>query len=270
MEAEIVIPTLNAGRTLRRCLESLQAQSCPVTVTVVDGGSSDGTLAIAKEMADRVMHSEFRGFSVQRNLGAKESNADWLGFIDADMALEETVVAEVNALISGGAIGVAIPEVSFGSTYWARVRAYERSFYEGEDSPEAARCFVRGAFTQAGGYDERLSAMEDFALDRTVRAIGPIARTDAKIWHDEGHLTFLGATRKKARYATGMAAFARLYGRDELRGFLFGRSYVRAPLQLLKDPKLGVGVVALKSGESVAAISALVVEYQKKIRHERN
>jgi glycosyltransferase involved in cell wall biosynthesis len=264
MNVEVIVPTLNAGKTLRRCLESLRSQSTRVQVTVVDGGSSDDTLLIASGLTDRLVKSEIKGFSHQRNLGALGSKSDVLGFVDADMVLADTVVQDVLELISNGAAGVVIPEESFGSTYWARVRAFERSFYEGENSPEAARFFVRETFIQAGGYDERLAAMEDFALDRAVRKLGSVARTDSKIQHDEGELKFLNACRKKARYAAGMATYSRIYGRRQFAGFLFGRNYLRFPFQLARKPVLGVGVVALKFGESGAVIIQLFREAKKR------
>lgn len=251
-DVQIIVPTLNAGRTLQRCLESLRSQTAPVMVTVVDGGSRDDSLNIAMAWADRVLICDHQGFSVQRNMGVAGTAGDVLGFVDADMVLEETVIEDVLKLMAEGAIGVVVPEVSFGSTYWASVRKYERSFYEGESSPEAARFFVREKFLQSGGYDERLSSMEDFALDRTVRALGPIGRTTSIIKHDEGELRYLDACRKKARYANGMMSYSRLYGQGSLRSFLFQRSYLRAPFKLMRRPTLGLGVIALKCGESVA------------------
>ena len=264
INVDIIVPTLNAGRTLRRCLESLRSQSMPVQVIIVDGGSSDDTLNIARELADRVLKSERRGFSCQRNLGAAGSRSDVLGFIDADMVLEDLVAEEVLGLISNGAAGVVVPEVSFGSTYWARVRAYERSFYEGVESPEAARFIVNEKFVQAGGYDERLTSMEDFALDRAIRKLGPIARTDSKIRHDEGALSFISACRKKARYATGMVSYSRIYGRREFASFVLVRGYLRYPFRLMRKPLLGMGVIALKSGEAIAVSTQLLLEFQSK------
>jgi arabinofuranan 3-O-arabinosyltransferase len=181
------------------------------------------------------------------------------------MILEEGVVSNVMDQISSGAVGVVVPEISFGSTYWARVRAYERSFYVGVDSPEAARFFVRDLFIQSGGYDERLSAVEDFAMDRAIRALGPIGRTESIIRHDEGELRFLAACRKKAGYASGMSNYVRIYGWNQLKGFLFGRSYFRRPWILMKDPLLGMGVIALKFGETFAVSTKILRDAQKKI-----
>lgn len=268
VQVAIIVPTLNAGRTLRRCLESLRLQSEHVYIVVVDAGSTDDTLLIASEFADCLVHSKDKGFSSQRNQGAEHSVAAVIGFIDADMVLEEEVVKEVLGQISDGAVGVVVPEVSFGSTFWARVRAFERSFYRGPQSPEAARFFRRDSFVRAGGYDERLSSMEDFAMDRSVRALGIIGNTQALIRHDEGALSYTNACRKKAGYASGMASYFRIYGKRQLGEFLFARDYIRYPFKLMKQPLLGGGVIVLKVGETFAVLTSLLRDYRERYRHE--
>lgn len=228
-------------------------------VIVVDGGSTDGTVQIAHGFGVDVIHSPSKGFSVQRNLGAQHSTTSVLGFIDADMILGDTVISEVRSLFaSQNPVGVVIPEVSFGSTYWANVRSFERSFYSGEQSPEAARFFLKSVFEGVGGYDERLSSMEDFALDRAARKVGPIVRAEATILHDEGELYYLQACKRKANYAGGIVSYSKLYGRSELGNFLLNRDYLRRPYRLLRRPFLGAGVIALKLGEAVAVGTRLL------------
>ena len=258
MRTDIVIPTLNAGRTLQSCLASIVEQSEQTHVIVVDGGSRDDTIAIATDFQVQLVHSERKGFSVKRNLGAKHSAADIVAFIDADMVLGSTVISEASEILARDEfVGVVVPEISFGTTYWANVRSFERSFHSTEQSPEAARIFLKNVFDRVGGYDERLSAMEDFALDRAARKVGEIARTNATILHDEGDLHYFQACKKKANYATGILTYSQIYGRSELANFLLHRDYFRTPYRLLRRPLLGVGVAALKFGETVAVLSRL-------------
>lgn len=252
----VVVPTLDSARTIRACLESLRAQSGACEVVVVDGGSTDSTVAIARELADVVLVVP-PSRTGQRNRGATTARGDILGFVDADMVLETDVVAQVVTAVRAGAAGVVVPETSVGPTYWARVRAFERSFYEGVAEVEAARFFPRWAFEAVGGFDEGLAAVEDTDVSRRVALLGPLARTTARILHDEGPLRYRQACRKKASYAEGMAAYARTRGARSLWRFLVARPYLHRPWRLLSRPTLGAGVVALKSGETLAVLARL-------------
>jgi len=90
-EVTVVVPTRNAARTLAACLESLRAQTAPCRTVVVDNGSTDGTVTIAEQGADVVLHAGPER-SAQRNYGARTYPAAIVGFIDADMVLAPTVV----------------------------------------------------------------------------------------------------------------------------------------------------------------------------------
>lgn len=252
----VVVPTLDSARTLRACLESLRAQSHACELVVVDGGSTDSTVAIARELADVVLVVA-PSRTAQRNRGAAAARGDVLGFVDADMVLEPEVVAQAVAAVRAGAVGVVVPETSVGPTYWARVRAFERSFYEGVPEVEAARFFPRSAFEAVKGFDEGLEAVEDTDVSARVALLGRIARTDARILHDEGPLGYRQACRKKASYAEGIAEYARARGTASLWRFLAARPYLHRPWLLLSRPGLGAGVVALKSGETLAVLARL-------------
>ncbi len=247
----VVVPTRNSARTLRPCLESLRRQSVPCRVVVVDNFSDDDTMAIAKELAD-VCVSAGPERSRQRNVGARSTRERIVGFVDSDMVLAPSVVAEVVAAIEGGAGMVTVPERSVGDGYWARVRAFERAFYDGRDDVEAPRFFRRDVFEQVGGFDEELDAGEDWDLALRARPLASLGRTSSAIIHLEGAPTYLQCCAKKGGYAAGIRAFARKHGVAAL-GRAARRPYLEAPWRLVwPHPLLGAGLVALKSGEAVA------------------
>jgi rSAM/selenodomain-associated transferase 2 len=79
----VVIPTLNAAKTLAGTLQSvIEADE----VVVVDGGSSDGTPALASDLGARVFHAE-RGRGAQLNRGVQMAGGDWLLLLHADTRL---------------------------------------------------------------------------------------------------------------------------------------------------------------------------------------
>ncbi len=252
----VIVPTLNAQRTIVPCLAALRAQTHPCSVIVVDNHSSDGTQRLAAPLANRVLVMGPER-SAQRNAGAAVVAVDVLGFIDADMLAGPGVVEQAARAIASGAVAVIVPERTIGSGFWAAVRAFERSFYKGSDSVEAARFFRRDVFENVGGFDPNLDAGEDWDLTIRVRSSGWVARITPTIDHDEGCLTYLAECRKKAGYAAGMWSFARKHGWGGVRQTI-DRPYLRRPWRLLyPHPVLGLGVVALKAGESVAVAATL-------------
>jgi glycosyltransferase involved in cell wall biosynthesis len=250
----VVVPTKNAARTLQPCLESIVRQSVRCGLVVVDCGSADHSRAIASSFADLVLTTT-PSPTRQRNVGARALPADIIGFIDADMVAGEHVVEQAIEQIASGAGSVVVPERSFGETYWARVRTFERSMYLG--TLEWPRFFTYDLFEAIGGYDEDLIAMEDTDLGLRASSRAGVGRTSDVLLHDEGALTYLAACRKKAGYATGIAAFRRKHGSRALASHL-RRPYFEHPSSLLAQPALGLGVLALKGGEAAAVAGRLL------------
>lgn len=250
----VVVPTRNSARTIGACLASIRAQSIACPVIVVDNGSSDGTVELAKPLADLVM-SAGNERCAQRNRGAEALLARVVGFIDSDMVLSPRVAEEALAAIDGGAAAVVVPERTVGTGYWSKVRAFERSFYEGSDHVEAARFFKREVFSAIGGWDEDMIGGEDWDITIRARAYGPIARTVASIDHDEGHVRYFDSVRKKGYYAPGLQRFAKKHGTAVLAQSA-SRPWLRQPKAMCSP--LGAGLVALKAGETVSVVSTLV------------
>jgi FkbM family methyltransferase len=249
----VVVPTKNAARTLAACLQSLRAQTYPCHIVVVDNNSTDSTLEIAEQMADLVLHWGPER-SAQRNYGARSSPAGVVGFIDADMVLEQTVVEEAVAALSNGAGSVIVPERTVGSGFWTEVRAFERSFYVGSDAIEAARFFRWDIFDRTGGFDEDLTGPEDWDLSESARSLAPVARTSAMILHDEGTIRYLDACRKKTYYAEGLRRYVAKKGASALVQ-VAQRPWLSQPQKLLN--LRGAGLITLKTGEMVSIMLAL-------------
>ncbi|MEH6680404.1 MAG: TIGR04283 family arsenosugar biosynthesis glycosyltransferase [Sediminicola sp.] len=82
----IIIPVLNEGERLGRLLGHLRANSSPKNIReilVVDGGSTDGSVAVAREHGAHVLLSA-KGRAIQMNLGAKNAKGTVLYFLHAD------------------------------------------------------------------------------------------------------------------------------------------------------------------------------------------
>ena len=90
MRLSVVIPALDEERHLAQLLSDIQRQSLrPEEVIVVDAGSTDATVQIAKQSQAVVLHGEppvARG----RNLGGFSAAGELIFFLDADTRLPET------------------------------------------------------------------------------------------------------------------------------------------------------------------------------------
>ncbi len=101
----IIIPALNEAATLGRTLRCLSIMAPPAwEVLVVDGGSHDETVAIAKAAAVPVAISQHRGRSVQMNWGAEMATGDVLCFLHADTLVPDDLVTIVERTLADSAI----------------------------------------------------------------------------------------------------------------------------------------------------------------------
>jgi glycosyltransferase involved in cell wall biosynthesis len=246
----VVVPTLNTERTLARCLTSIRAQTYPqVELVVVDNCSTDATTVIACEHAD-VVTTCGPERSAQRNYGWRIGCGEYVIFIDADMVLADSIVAEVvDAFRADPELGaLVIPELAFGEGFLARCRALEKRLYLGDSRVEAARAFPRRVLDEVGGYEEDITGFEDWELPDRIRAAGyQVGRVPSFIMHDEGRIGLRRAFRKKRyyghwlpRYRKVQQAVPRPLGRPAL---------LSHPGQLLRSPHRFAGLLLLKSIE---------------------
>jgi glycosyltransferase involved in cell wall biosynthesis len=256
----VVVPTRNSAQTLAACLTSIRAQTYDhLEVIVVDNTSSDGSDQLATRWADIVLRGGPER-SAQRNRGAAESTGEFLVFVDSDMVLERDVVAACVEVVERGADAIVIAEQSFGDGFWARCKALERSCYVGDDSIEAARFFRRSVFEAVAGYDEDLTAAEDWDLHERVRQTGArVGRVDALIWHDEGNLRLGPLAAKKFHYGRTFGRYLAKHPRLARRQAQpFRQAFVRRRRRLAADPVTALGMLVMKMSEGVAGGAGLV------------
>lgn len=88
----IIIPTLNEEHVLGELIDALQTQSKNLEIIVVDGGSSDGTLALVSEKPNVIVKESAPGRAIQMNLGAKHANGNTFAFVHADTKISKDFV----------------------------------------------------------------------------------------------------------------------------------------------------------------------------------
>lgn len=87
----VIVPVLNAEKTVARCIESLFAQTWKdLEIIAVDGGSTDGSAAVLRELAARddrlrvYVRKERMGVAESRNWAVLQAKGDYIQFADSD------------------------------------------------------------------------------------------------------------------------------------------------------------------------------------------
>jgi len=92
-QLSVTVITLNEEKNIRECLESVAWAD---EIVVVDSGSSDRTVEIAREYTEKVYYNPWPGMNAQKIFAVKQSTHDWILNIDAD----ERVSVEMKEFIS--------------------------------------------------------------------------------------------------------------------------------------------------------------------------
>ncbi len=99
MKITATIITLDEERNIARAIESLR---CADEILIVDSGSVDRTVELARNLGARVIEANWRGYSGQKNWAAEQASHDWILSLDADEALSEALEAEIWNLKKSG------------------------------------------------------------------------------------------------------------------------------------------------------------------------
>lgn len=104
----LLVLTRNEAANIGSCLDSVPFAAEKI---VVDSGSADDTVALAKQHGARVVEQAWLGFGAQRNFATTLAANDWILFLDADEALSPELAAELQRelpklMASDAAVGV--------------------------------------------------------------------------------------------------------------------------------------------------------------------
>lgn len=97
----VIIPVFNAEATLKRCVDSVLAQTYrDFELILVDDGSTDSTGSICDSYAAadsrvRVIHQKNMGVSAARNAGLDKASGDWVAFCDSDDSVNASWLARM-------------------------------------------------------------------------------------------------------------------------------------------------------------------------------
>lgn len=256
-----IVTTRNEAGVLPDLMSSLEKQSYKdFEVILVDNNSSDQTKEIAQKFGARIFNKGPER-SVQRNFGVTKARGEYILILDADMVLESKVLGELAELSRKKNVAAVIPEKSFGEGFWAKCKAYEREFYLGEETIEAARYFDKKIFNKFKGYDISLTGPEDYELPLRMKKSGfKIGRIKSFILHNEKKFSPLKSAKKKFYYASHARAYLKKHPEMALAqgNLLFRPIFFKKWKKLVSNPLLAFGMFLLKAVEGVGALTGFL------------
>jgi len=173
MKVSVVIPALNEADNILSCLLSVKRQGGEIEVLVVDGGSADDTIEVARSHA-RVITS-VPGRAVQMNAGARHATGEVLLFLHADSRLPPDAVLALKQVLDdphvvGGTFMLAFDSRKFLLRLVAFFTRFKFRFFHYGDQGIFVR---RSVFQQLGGFKE-VPVMEDIEFLLQLRKMGRV------------------------------------------------------------------------------------------------
>lgn len=188
-----VLITKNAEKQLPACLASLAF--CD-ELLVVDSGSDDNTVALARQQGARVIETHWRGFGPQKQFAVEQAAHDWVLCIDADERVSEHLRESILA-----ALAAVPPAPTFVAYRFARCNRFMgRYLRHGEGYPDwSLRLF-----------DRRQAHWSDDVVHEKVLADAPVGVLPGDLLHDSAE-SLENYLAKQNRYSTfaAKAALAR-------------------------------------------------------------
>lgn len=92
----VIVPTFNEGENLQACLESVAWAD---EIMVVDSGSTDATLEIARRFTDRILEHEYINSATQKNWAIPKATHSWVMIVDADERVTPGLKKEIQKVL---------------------------------------------------------------------------------------------------------------------------------------------------------------------------
>ncbi len=196
----VIVPTLNAARTLGTTLDALTPQRPGLIkeVVIVDGGSDDETIVIAQEHGCRVVRAS-KGRGTQLRHGAAAATGEWLLFLHADTRMTADWAKAVSDFVARPGAGQLAAVFQFRlDDDRTRARALEmvvsfRTRWLALPYGDQALVLSRQLYDQIGGFSD-IPLMEDVDIIRRIgrrrlTILPAYAVTSAERYRRDGYMT---------------------------------------------------------------------------------
>lgn len=208
----VIVPTYNEGANIENLAINLKTLIGNAEIIIVDGGSADDTLKLAKKYF-KVILSPRKGRGAQMNYAAQLCESDILFFLHADSILEKDALTKIKAAIQSGKRAGCF-SLRFDSSkinmklaaFMSRLRVKLRNIAFGDQG-----IFIeKTLFFELGGFRD-IALMEDYQLsmdlkERGIRIVQLRSKiiTSGKMFYKNGWLkTVVNMQRLQSMYRRG-------------------------------------------------------------------
>ena len=240
MQFSIVVPVFNEAALIRNFLAHLRERAPKAEIIVVDGGSSDGTAELAKDLCDRVIKTRSNR-AAQMNAGAAVARGEVLWFLHVDAEIPTGALAEIERTllataspsdggqdrqVAGGFFRIRLPRKN-------PVYRLTDSFAHYAGLALRMRCGDHGifcrrvVFEKLGGFPD-VVVMEDVEFFRKLRRYGRIAVLQKRIVASPRRYEEMGPVRLTLAYGL-IATLYFLGAPTRFLQFIYKRACCRSP-----------------------------------------
>lgn len=173
----VIVPTYNSEKTIYQCLTAINRQSLPpLEVIVVDDGSIDRTVEIAKEWAIVIPNTHIKGASGARNTGGYIAKGNIIAFTDSDCIPSMNWLKNIMSVFSDITIGAVGGGYSSGlnGSFWQLFCCEELKFrrknQDGEVETLVSNNFAcrKSLFLEEDGFPEQYPVCEDMLFSYKI------------------------------------------------------------------------------------------------------
>lgn len=167
----VIIPTYQEEKYIAKTLSKLVNTKPTIEIVIVDGGSQDDTVNIAKQFTQKVYQIQERGISRAKNHGAKQADGDILLFLDSDVYPPSNFVEKVletfnNPTVVGATCHImptksSLSEFAFFHFYNHLIQLCTKFKPHSRGEFLAVR---KNEFLNVNGFDENMPCLEDHDL----------------------------------------------------------------------------------------------------------
>jgi glycosyltransferase involved in cell wall biosynthesis len=180
----VVVITYNNADTLERCLAAVDWAD---EIVVLDSGSSDDTVAIARRHGARISVHPFDDYGPQKQRAIDAATHDWILNLDADEVL------------SPGTRGIIEQALTAPRSAGFRLPRRERMFWSVQHPRSWRNAHLRL-------FDRRRARMNDVPVHAAVEADGPVQTLHRADFVNDGDADIATRVDKINRYSSGMVA----------------------------------------------------------------